>query len=473
MADSGEKRFPSQDPALAKARREIKQLEGSLHEQDDLIERLRKENSKLKKENEKLKKELATLRQPPKWAKPSKTEEEKKWRKKKGPKYGHKANVRKRPDRVDREVNLVPKHCPHCDEELPEPHKWHHHRQIDLPPPSRPIVTQYNMGWCWCARCQKAVSSKEKLSGSLYGPMFHAMVTYWHFSLGLTFGKIEELLREQYGLDVSRGQLSELVSRSASEFNGAYEDLRTSLLDQPFIYADETGWREDGKSRWLWSFSNSDLSYYVIDKSRGSKVVNEVLGESYSGILSSDFYNAYNKIDCEKQKCWAHVLREVHKLEEKYPKSSEILRYGKRLHRFYERGVLLQGEYRPGRDVDKRLKRLKADTGRFLFRRRRHKGLKRLSKRLVKYRGELYAFIKTGVDPTNNHAEREIRPAVLMRKISYGNRSEQGSDNQAILMSVIRTAQKRNLNFASFAADYMIRRNGADPPPLVSPPTGN
>ncbi len=79
----------------------------------------------------------------------------------------------------------------------------------------------------------------------------------------------------------------------------------------------------------------------------------------------------------------------------------------------------------------------------------------RLSKRLIKYRDELYTFIKTGLDPTNNPAEREIRPAVLMRKTSYGNRSDRGGENQAILMSMIRTAQKQGRNFTLEASQKL------------------
>lgn len=470
MSDEEKKRFPSQEPALIKLRQEIKQLEDSLHKQSDRIKKLENDNNKLKNENEKLKDELKALRQPPSWARPGITEQDRKRRKKKGPKVGHNANLRKTPEKVDREVNVVPKHCPHCKSELPSPHKWHHHRQIDLPPPAQPIVTQYNMGWCWCKECQKEVSSGEKLSGSLYGPMLHAMVCYWHFSLSLTFGKIEKLLFEQYRLKISRGQLSELVTRSAMEFNGAYEDLKTSLLDQPHLYADETGWRNDGDNWWLWSFSNNDVSCYVIDKSRGGKIVRNVLGDSYSGVLSSDFYGAYNGIVCEKQKCWTHTLRETHKLKEKYPHNREIIWYGRRLHCFYERGVILQGAHRSGKNIEKRLVRIKADTLRFLLKGHGHPELKRLSKRLIKYREELYTFIKTGVDPTNNHAEREIRPAVVMRKISYGNRSDQGTENQAVLMSIIRTAQKRNINFVPFAAKHLATSYRSGSPSLVTLP---
>lgn len=445
---------PSQDRALEKTRREVKQLEESLKRKQDELEKAEKKIEQLEKENEKLKKELAAKRQPPKWAKPNKTEDQKKKAKKRGPKHGHPAHRRKIPEQIDREVALVPKNCPDCDGKLPEPSKWHTHTQVDLPPPPKALVTRYHVGWCYCKNCDKEVSLKNKLSGSKYGPQLHAQVCYWKFSLGLTLGKIKSLLESQYALSLSTGLLSGMLTRSAKQFQGAYEDLGTSLLSQPHLHADETGWRNDGNNAWLWSFSNLNVSYYVLDRSRGQKVVEDVLGKSYSGILITDFYGSYHEIECAKQKCWTHLLREIRELKKKFPDNQEMITYSKRLKKFFRRRIELQKDYRHGKDIEKEYRRLLSDTERFSFQKPRHPELKRLSKRLVKYRDELYVFIKSGVDATNNAAEREIRPAVLMRKTSYGNRSDQGAENQAILMSMIRTANKRGVNFTQMAASH-------------------
>jgi hypothetical protein len=454
--ESEDKIPPSQKPALIKSRLEVKQLEESLRKQSNKIEKLEKDNERLKKENEKLKQELSQIRQPPKWAKANKSEDAKRAAKNPGAKKGHECHPRKTPDHVDREVKLIASTCPDCNHDLPGPHKWHKHIQIDIPPPSKVIVTRYHVGWSWCRSCGKEVSSKEKLSGSLYGPNLHGQVCYWKFCLGLTFNKIEKLLSEQYHLEVSRGQLSALIKRSAESFNGAYEDLKTSLLDQPYIHADETGWRNAGDSHWLWSFSNKEISYYHMDKSRGQKVVQEVLGKVYRGVLISDFYGGYHKIDCQKQKCWVHLLREVRELKKKFPKEAGFIFYSKALKRFFNRGIALAQNHQAGRDVDKKLKRLEDDIMRFAHQKQQHSDLVRLSKRIIKYRRELYVFVKTGVDATNNHAEREIRPAVLMRKTSYGNRSQQGGKNQAVLMSMIRTARKKNQDFLKLASQALI-----------------
>jgi hypothetical protein len=279
--------------------------------------------------------------------------------------------------------------------------------------------------------------------------------------MGLTLGKIHKLLWDQYGLDISTGVLSEMVTRAAKKFKSGYEDLKTQLSDEKHLHADESGWRCMGDNHWLWSFSNDKMSFYKIDRSRSQQVVEELLGKSYSGVLISDFYGAYNKLQCQKQKCWPHLMRDLRECKEKYSKSQEIIAFAQQAKRYFNCGKKLQQDYESGKNIDTRLKRLIAKTENWMFKKYRHKELKRLCKRLIKYRNELYTFIKTGVDPTNNHGEREIRPAVLMRKISYCNRSDQGRENQEILMSMVRTSEKRKINFVEMATEHL---KGNKPP---------
>lgn len=449
------KKFRCRELALIRSRKENKLLQESLWKQSKKIEELEKEKEKLKRENEKLKEELKALRKPPEWVRLNKSDEAKKRAKKKGPKKGHQPNIRKVPQKIDQEINIVASHCEACHHELPRPHKWHSHIQIDLPPKADVITTRYHVGWSYCKNCKKEVSAKERLSYSQYGPRLHAYVCYLKFSLGLTLGKISKTLWDQYGISISTGELSELLTRSTKKFEGAYKDLATSLLDQKYIHADETGWRKDGDNYWLWSFSNKDISYYAIDKSRSNKIIEKTLGKTYGGILLSDFYAGYDRIDCKKQKCWVHILRELKKLKERYPKNTEIRHYARRIKAYYKRGIKLQGAYHLGEDIERALKYLKGSIENFLFVKPRHHKLKTLSTRLKKYRNELYVFIKENIDATNNAAEREIRPTVLMRKTSYCNRSDQGVKNQSVLMSMIRTSEKRNQNFVTMATDYL------------------
>jgi len=226
--------------ALPRAKEQIQILEDTVRKQSDKIENLEQENQKIKGENERLKKELAASRKPPRWAKPNKSNGPKKKGKKLGPKKGHEPNKRKVPEEVDQEIRWFPLICPDGHADLPDPHKWSHHFQIDLPATSQAVTTKHLVGWSWCKVCEKEVCCSHKLNGSLYGPRLHARVAYWKFSMGLTLGKIHKLLLDQYGLDISTGVLSEMLTRSAKKFKSGYEDLKTQLSEEKHLHADES-----------------------------------------------------------------------------------------------------------------------------------------------------------------------------------------------------------------------------------------
>ena len=443
--------------AINRAKNKIGILEDTVKKQSGKISHLEKKIERLRKENEQLKKELRAKRDIPKWAKANKEESLKRKAKKKGPKHGHPASHRRRPEKVDQQIVVFLESCPQGKGELPFPSasKWYSHIQVDLPDPGKVVVTEFLVGSSYCRGCKKYHRAQGRVRGSLYGPRLHAQVCYWKFSLGLTLGKIEKLLKEQYALEVSTGELSEIITRTSNRFEDAYDDLKTVLHGQPHLHVDETGWRVLGDNAWLWSFSNADISVYAIDPSRGQCVVEDILGEVFSGVLCSDFYGAYHKIDSRKQKCWAHILRDLKNLREKNPQNLEISYFASRLKCFFDRGKVLRENHATSKNAEQRLQRLKEDTYRFACRNFTHPELKTLAKRLIKYRTEMYTFISHDLEPTNNNAEREIRPAVLMRKTSYGNRSEQGSKNQAILMSIIRTAHKQNINFVNMAIEHL------------------
>lgn len=420
------------------------------------IQRLKAENEELKKESEKLKEEIKHL-QKPKWAKASKKNSKKSQKNKIGPKKGHVANPRKPvTEAIDQELMWVPELCPEGYGLLAFPKKWHEHLQIDIPAAHRFIVTKHVIGWSYCAGCKRYHGAEhEKLSNTKYGPNLHAYATYLKFDLGMTLGKIQRLLLGQYNLKISTGVISEMISRCGDIFKSEYEALKIDLKKTSHLHADETGWRNGGNSEWLWSFSNEKTSVYVIEPSRGQKVVQSVLGDSYSGILISDFYGAYNRISCQKQKCWTHLLRELHILKEKHPDDREVLYFSLRLKRFFDRANILKKKYLENEDIESNLKRLETNLLTFLSKKFAHKKLNTLIKRMTKYYFELFTFIKTSVPATNNPAEREIRPAVLMRKTSYCNRSEQGKQAQAVLMSIIATSKRNNLGFVGYASEKL------------------
>lgn len=381
--------------------------------------------------------------------------------KKMGPPRGHAPHVRKVPGPVTREVELIPRQCPHCNHSLQaKPSRWHTHTQIDLPPPVRFEVIRYRVAGVYCRHCQEVVYSPEKLDRSKYGPTLRAMVTLWKFGYGMTLPKIQALLEEQHELRLSTGELSEILSQNARRLRPYAAGVQAALQREKSLFADETGWRKNGDNHWLWSFSSPRLSFYTIQKSRGRKVVRRFLGKRYAGVLHSDFYGAYREIHARKQKCWAHLMRELRALKEKYPgkeAKAEISLFHWRAGRLYSRAKNLRVKFERGQDIRRSLGRLKQDTDLWLIARVwKIPELETLSLRVLSYRSELFTFLEDlSAEPTNNAAEREIRPAVLMRKTSYGNRSSRGAQTQAISMTLLRTARKQGIRWIPLASEIL------------------
>jgi hypothetical protein len=136
--------------------------------------------------------------------------------------------------------------------------------------------------------------------------------------LGLPYRKVTKIFKDIFDLNLTHPSL--LVFNTEQAQNGApiYEAIKESIRQSPYVNADETGWRVDGGNHWLWVFTNKDAAFYQIDKSRGGKVVSDILGEKYPGALISDFYSAYNKLQAlAKQRCLRHLLAEIKKVQEK------------------------------------------------------------------------------------------------------------------------------------------------------------
>jgi transposase len=423
-----------------------------------------KENEKLKNEIRRIQEEFEKLqslmRRPlsPSWAKPKSPDPLVK-PKKKGPHVGHKANVRTVPEVVDSEVILIPKRCPHCDHHLTtKPTHWHDHTQVELPPPQKVKVTRYRLAGRYCRHCAEVVYSQEVMARTKYGPFLRATISHWKFGLGLTLPKIQKLLQEQHGLTISTGQLSEILSQNAGRLHPYVDGIKSALKKEKAVFADETGWRKQSDNQWLWSFSSAKYSYYTIRKGRSKKVVRDVLGKTFNGILHSDFLGSYCQIKSMKQKCWAHVFRKVRELKDKYPAAlvqAEIKLFEFKLGKLFARACRIRDDYQlKKKDPHRRIQYLERATLELVFSPWENGELQVLSNRIWRYRDELYTFILSpDAHTTNNAAEREIRPAVLMRKTSYCNRSSRGATAQAVSMSAIRTCDKQNIPWIQTAAE--------------------
>ena len=224
------------------------------------------------------------------------------------------------------------------------------------------------------------------------------------------------------------------------------------------LNADETGWRVDGKTHWLWCFTNPALTFYHIDPTRSGDVLEAFLLECFEGTLVSDFFGAYNRLDVERQLCLAHLLRELKKVSETN-ETPEWREFEKVLKRILKDAIrLARRDDRHAIDVSsetseedeptvyaRRVNRIHRRLDELISHREWNDAdCRRLVKRLEKYRHSLFTFLdRLDVPFDNNRAEREIRPAVIARKNPYQNASAAGARTQAVLMSVYRTLKLR------------------------------
>jgi transposase len=453
------------------------------------IDKLRQQVQKLKAENKLLKQKVKDLTRAcasPEHAHsyesssaPAAKPAVKKRRKRPGRKPGHPAALRPMPDHVDahRQVPL-PKDpdgrdsCPCCNACLLELEE--HDRVVEDIIPAKVVVTCYHTRSGWCPCCRKRVESRAMeqppAANIPHGQLgLNALATAMVLRIAhrLPFRQISAVFANLPELSVSPGAIARQVQRVAEWFDQDYEKLMLQLRCAPIVYADETGWRVDGKNGQLWTVTSPNHTLYHVDKSRGGKVIQNLLGKAFGGTLVSDFYSAYLKMDCKKQKCLAHLLRELKESAEKseaFAKGSffaDCKRLLKRLLRLKQQWEKLEDDQydRRGHQLEATLRQLAGGTY-------EESNARRIAKRLLKYQSELTAFLwEKDLDATNNAAERALRPAVVARKISGGSRSKNGANAWATLASLIRTASQQNQNLMDTVRSMLVAAWSSQRPP--------
>jgi transposase len=375
--------------------------------------------------------------------------------KKKGGLFGHIGWYRKKPDRIDKIEEVKLSKCPDCGREdisLCEDKKIEEHIQEDIVLP-RTETTMYRKYRYYCKKCKKPVTGRGKgeIPKSRIGPLAKVLAIFLKYDVKVSDNDINKIFKQMFGLRMAVSAIAGFRGQLSRELEPLYEKLKEQLKLDGFIHADETGWRVDGDSRWLWKFSNKRVSITHIDKSRGQKVVKEILGDEYKGVLISDFLSAYNKIKSKKQRCLAHIMRDLEKVVKYWDEEDkQTVTYCKRLIEILMRGINLHREY-TGRAWDEKYchkrKQITEQLKDFSFPDPGKKLLVRFAKRLERHKDEIFTFLyERDVDYHNNHAEQQIRPNVMLRKITFGNRSESGVADHNVLTSVIQTAKMNALD---------------------------
>jgi transposase len=449
------------DRLLDTARRQAEQLAQMVPE----LERLRTQNAWLHQQLEAKTKRIAELeealeaaqRTAHRQAAPFRLEEKKRVLapKRPGRKRGHPGAFRHQPDQIDEYAEVELCACPHCgareflDQSPIE-------QTIEDIPPVRPRVTRLTTYEATCARCGQTVRSSHPLQMSLatgaagvhLGPRALALAADLNKAKGLSMRKTCAILRDCFKLRLSPGGLSQALNRLAAKVQPQYGAILSQLRQAPVVHSDETSWWVGGPGWWLWVFANACCTLYLVAQSRGRCVVSELLGTNFGGVLVSDCLAIYDDATALQQKCYAHHHKAISEAKALHPCQGEG--FLTEVAAMLRAAVALQGQKAQcdPQSFSALRQALERKAVQLLEAPRSEPSEEAVRSRLNKQRDHLFTFLDhDGVDPTNNLAERQLRPAVIARKISCGNKTQKGARTWQILASLAATCAQRATSF--------------------------
>jgi transposase len=392
-------------------------------------------------------------------------------RKKRGGQNGHPGHARPRPDRIDRHETHQLAACTECSGPMHRTGRTRTRIIEDIPDDLEVEAVEHTIHRDWCPACKKQVEPKvaDALPHCTLGHRTVALAAWLYYGLGVTLSQIVAVFNQHLQLKLTDGGLVQMWQRLAEVLQPWYEQIRRCCLDAGVLHADETGWRVEGQTWWLWCFSTADATYYQLDRSRGHPALDQFFTTEFDGVLVSDFWAAYDAVGRLHQKCWPHLLRDLKEVDDGTDNGGDWPVFRKRLRRLYGDAIRLAAARAtmPAETYDRKLVRLQGRMVDLAVADWINPHARRLAKRLDKYGEDLLTFVEfEDVPADNNHAERELRPAVLMRKASYGNQSDRGVATRAVLMTIFRTLKRRGHDPLPIIADALrtYTANGQLPP---------
>jgi transposase len=394
---------------------------------------------------------------------------------------GHKKHERKLlpPDQVTHTWDIKPTQCGCCGKALigedPSPHR---HQVVDVPKVA-PEVEEYRLHSLFCEDCEVSTSAALPAgvpTGS-FGPRLQAMVAVCTGAYRMSKRAADELVSDFFGIDISLGTVCNLEQATSEALAEPVEEAAKAIQQAAVVHADETGWYERSKRAWLWVAVTAQLAVFLVRKSRGARVAQELLGALFGGTLVSDRWSAYAWVSvARRQVCWAHLLRQFVGFQDHGPAAKAI---GSSLelltevmfhqwHRIRD-GTLSRAEFRAFMDrlrphiVARLQEGAECATAKVAGR----------CREILELEPAMWTFVHVeGVEPTNNAAERIVRHGVLWRKGSFGTDSPAGSRFVERILTTVMTLrlQKRNvLDYVTEACECALQ--GRRPPSLLPTPS--
>jgi IS1 family transposase len=388
---------------------------------------------------------------------------------------GHRRPL-KPPDHVQDIIQLRPTCCGACgalllgDDQQPQRH------QVTELPRIEPHVIEYRRHTLTCLACGADTQGAwpTDMPPGDFGPRLQAITGYLSGRMGMSQRDITETLEAVFHTDVGLGSISALETGVSDALAQPVADAQTYVQRQTAANVDETGWREQSQRAWLWVAATSLVSVFLVLHTRGAKGTRQLLGDAFYGIVGSDRWSAYNWLDPQqRQLCWAHLKRDFQKLVERGGASQRLgeafLVQVEALFRLWQRvrdGTLNRSEFQT------QVKPIRTQVLKLL-----HEGValsqdktRHTCENLLKLEPALWTFVDhEGVDPTNNHAERCLRRAVLWRRRSFGTQSETGSRFVERVLTTVTSLRQQKRDVLDYLTAACGAANRGDKPPSLLP----
>ena len=414
--------------------------------------------------------------------------------KKRGGQPGHKGHSRfLYPVEDCKQVtDYYPQRCSCCGEELTgSDSNPHRHQVVEIPPIKLEII-EHRLHQLTCDNCGEKTRSllPSNVEKSGYGARVVAMSALMSGMYHHSQRMVVSAMSDFFGLKIALGTVNRLRNQASEAVAVPVDEAQVYVQSQPIVGADETGFKQgntdgqnpQGKKAWLWVAVTPLVTFFQVMLARSTEAAQSLLGTHFRGILTSDRYNAYNWVDVEqRQLCWAHLKREFTKISERSGVSKQLgrdlLAQQKRLFRLWTRvrdGTLSRQDFQslvlPIRERLKNILQQAADYSIGPKEKTPLANTVRTCRQLLKVEPALWLFIAIeGLEPTNNAAERAIRPAVLWRKNSFGSQSEEGSVFVARMLTVVTSLRSQNRNVLEFLTEAIRSARQGTPPPSLLP----
>jgi transposase len=413
----------------------------------------------LKKENEALKEQINNNSKnsslPPSQDIKKKKQKKALSHRKRGAQPGHKAFQRiiASPDQVDVLVDCKPEELCSCGGNIKLENIIQKHQIYEIPEPKF-HVTEYKIHKGYCERCHKCFRGKlpEGVNWKGFGLHTHAMISLLTSKYRLSKRLVRDWFHDVYKMPICIGSVSNVEHTVSQSLAFKHQEIERAIRNEKIVHIDETGHKECHKNAWAWLMSTENATFFKLNRSRGKKVAKELIGNFHGRIIISDRYPAYDYLpDQNHQVCWAHLKRDFQKISERPGTAGsagrKLLHSYSQLFHFWK--MECNSELNFSKKQKRRLNYLKNKMLKWLRTGAacKHEKTARTCENILSFANSLWLFLKVpGVSPTNNHAERQLRPLVISKKLTFGTQSDRGSRYIERIFSVVTTCKQQGVD---------------------------